>query len=148
MRRIIFIWFVVLTGCAAAGSRPVDPAAVDSDRGWTYVADVPLVQQKGEYDCGAAAAAMVLRYWGKPATSDELWTAAGPKPYRGVSAGWLRDELKQRGLVAYLFKGSLTFLYREVGAGHPVIVGVAKDSWNDAITLYEVVIGVHRQRRA
>jgi hypothetical protein len=48
--------------CYRGGGRPLDRASLEVDPGWIALPGVPEVQQKGERDCGAAAAAMVLGY--------------------------------------------------------------------------------------
>jgi ABC-type bacteriocin/lantibiotic exporter with double-glycine peptidase domain len=131
------------------GSRSFTPATLDRDGAseWTAVRGVPDIRQHGEYDCGAAAAAMVLSYWGQPVSEEEIWTAAHAADGRGVKAGWLRDELRRRGLEAYLFHGTVTDLYRELHDGRPVIVGVAMDWGNDALTHYLVVVALDLKSR-
>src|SRR6266487_3044734 len=134
---------LLLAGCVPGGSRSFTPATLDRETGWTVVRGVPEIRQQSEYACGAAAAAMVLAYWGRSASPEQIWAAAHPTDGHGVQAGWLRDELTKRGLEAYLFHGTVTDLYRELHAGRPVIVGVAMDWGNDALTHYLVVVGLN-----
>ncbi|HKA86928.1 MAG TPA: cysteine peptidase family C39 domain-containing protein [Haliangiales bacterium] len=133
----------LLVACVPGGSRSFAPATLDRGSDWTVVRGVPDIRQHGEYDCGAAAAAMVLDYWGKPTSEETIWAAAAPQDGHGVRAGWLRDELKRRGLETYLFHGTVTDLYRELAAGRPAIVGVAMDWGNDALTHYLVVVALN-----
>jgi hypothetical protein len=89
---------------------------------------------------------MVLRFWGQWATPAELRTAAGTPEGLGVQAGTLRDVLRKRGLEAYLVEGDLDDLERELGAGRPVLVGLAKPYTNGIYAHYEVVAGLNRAR--
>lgn len=137
-----FALATLLVACVPGGSRSFTPATLDRGGDWTVVRGVPDIRQHGEYDCGAAAAAMVLHYWGKPTPAEDIWAAARAEDGHGVRAGWLRDELTRRGLEAHLFHGTVTDLYRELAAGRPAIVGVAIDWGNDALTHYLVVVAL------
>jgi ABC-type bacteriocin/lantibiotic exporter with double-glycine peptidase domain len=146
MRRLA-LCIVALAGCYAGVGRRVDPSVLNAP-GWQAVSGVPVIEQKQELDCGAAAAAMVLAHWQRPTTTEAVWSAVHPRSGRGISAGAMRDFLRARGLEAYLVAGTLTDLHRELGLGHPVVVGVVESWGREGLTHYEVVIGVHLQRRA
>ena len=113
--------------------------------GWTGTPNVPVLHQTRELDCGPVAAAMLLGFWGRPAAPDALRAEAGVPTSHGLTAGTVRDLVKARGLEAYLVEGDVADLERELAAGRPVLVGLAKPfSDKEAIGHYEIVAGVNR----
>jgi ABC-type bacteriocin/lantibiotic exporter with double-glycine peptidase domain len=137
-----------LAGCSTytGKARDFSPARLATEPGWIAARGVPLHRQRHEADCGASAVAMVIAHWtrGDPeAIAGEL----RPAPERGLAAGRLRDHARRRGLAAFLVRGEVADLVREIGAGRPVLVGLVKPSGPRALTHYEVVVAVHRQRR-
>lgn len=64
-----------------------------------------------------------------------------------LSAGFLRTYLRSRGLQAFLIKGTLLDLEREVRQGRPVLVGVVNPYLNSSYAYYQVVIGFNRAFR-
>ncbi len=135
---------IALGGCYAGKSQPFSPAAFEREPGWLSVPSVPTLRQKGQRDCGVAVAAMLLGYWGLPATQVELRAASKLPPERGLPAGLLRALLRERGLDAFLLEGTFADLERELSGGRPVVVGVIKPYSNDkAYAHYQVVVGMH-----
>ena len=117
------------------------------ETGWVATPDVPVMKQTRELDCGLVAAAMLLGYWGRHVEPDALRAEAGMKPDRGLPAGTLRDLLRARGLDAYLVEGELADLERELRAGRPVLVGLAKAfSDKQALGHYEIVAGLNLEK--
>jgi ABC-type bacteriocin/lantibiotic exporter with double-glycine peptidase domain len=139
---------VLVSGCAgyAGSARPFSPTALTAEPGWVAVPGVPLVTQRSESDCGAAAIAMVVSWWtGRdPAVLAE---ALRPAPPEGFRAGHLREVARRRGLDAFVVRGELGDLERELAAGRPVLVGLVKPQRDGALTHYEVVVGLHPARR-
>ncbi|HLU68356.1 MAG TPA: papain-like cysteine protease family protein [Kofleriaceae bacterium] len=135
-------------GCStyAGSARDVSPDVLAREPGWIAARGVPLVRQHSISDCGAAAIAMVVSFWtGLPgeAIAGEL----RPAPEDGLDAGRLRAVARARGLAAYLVRGTVADLERELRAGRPVLVGMAKPHRTRVYTHYEVVIGLHPGRR-
>jgi ABC-type bacteriocin/lantibiotic exporter with double-glycine peptidase domain len=130
--------------CAGANSRPFEPRHL-LDAGWVATPNVPVLRQTRELDCGPVATAMLLGYWGHRVDPDVLRAEAGLKPDRGLPAGTIRDLVKARGLRAFLVEGEVDDLERELRAGRPVLVGLAK-AFNDkqALGHYEIVAGLNR----
>jgi ABC-type bacteriocin/lantibiotic exporter with double-glycine peptidase domain len=148
------------SGCASyrGSARNVSQPEVAAEPGWTRIEGVALVRQKGIRDCGAAALSMVLAYWeertrhASKARADieraEIDRALRHEPGEGLSAGGLRDYARRRGHSAFVFQGSIADLKHELGAGRPVIVGVHKPlSSGEALAHYEVLIGIHPERK-
>ncbi|HXG63068.1 MAG TPA: cysteine peptidase family C39 domain-containing protein, partial [Planctomycetota bacterium] len=133
--------------CACSGylgsARDFDPTELDRDPGWRAVRHIPLIRQEGHADCGAAALAMVLAYWGRPLSVPEI-ASAGGAPGEALTAGALRDTARRQGLRAYVFsEAGFEDLEREVTAGRPVIVGLVKPHVTGGLTHYEVVAALH-----
>jgi ABC-type bacteriocin/lantibiotic exporter with double-glycine peptidase domain len=126
-------------------AKAIDPAEFDRDPGWIAVRDIRYQAQTTDKDCGAAALAMVLTYWGRPSTPEEI-AAACPLSEEGSRAGNLRDLVRARGLKGYLIHGNLDDLSNELGRRRPVIVGLVKPYINGGLTHYEVVVAVHPQK--
>jgi ABC-type bacteriocin/lantibiotic exporter with double-glycine peptidase domain len=138
---------LTLAACQAGRGRVVSPADVGERDGWKLVDGVPFIEQRSETDCGAAAVAMVLRYWGAPATVEDLVSADVASGERGLRASELRALLRARGLEAFLVRGEPSDLRTAIERRRPLIVGLARTSGRGAIGHYEVVIGFHPGRR-
>jgi ABC-type bacteriocin/lantibiotic exporter with double-glycine peptidase domain len=139
---------LLAAGCASAPGRPFSTARLDREPGWLATRPVPLIEQEGEMDCGPAAAAMLLSFWDRAATPDELRRASGVPAGRGVTAGALRDLLRARGLEAFLVAGELADLETELAAGRPALVGTLRKGPGGLIAHYQVVTAIHRGRRS
>ena len=137
---------VAAAGCQTGRGRVVSPADVAAQPGWVRVDGVPFVRQRAERDCGAAALAMVLGYWGV-AVDEGALAAALPAPgARGLRAGELRELARARGLDAFLIKGEPADLRAEIERRRPLIVGLARPDGRAVIGHYEVVIGFDHTR--
>lgn len=143
-------------GCGYRGSAvDASPRAVAAEPGWITVADVPLVKQAGKSDCGAAAMTMLLKFWGNDEATLADTAAALPaneeKP--GQRAGDLRDLARARGLDAFLVTGEFADLEAQLTQGRPVLVGLQKPvglpigKRQRVLSHYEIVVGLHPQRR-
>jgi ABC-type bacteriocin/lantibiotic exporter with double-glycine peptidase domain len=137
---------VLVSGCYLGSARTATPAdlAPRHDDGWNRVEGVPPVRQVAREDCGAAALAMVLGYWGLPVTRDDIKAANPPAPERGIKAAALREFARGQGLQAFIIQGELADLDRELARRRPVLVGVMKRTSRRAYPHYEVVVGISR----
>jgi predicted double-glycine peptidase len=118
------------------------------DAGWLLVREVPMVAQRARADCGAAALAMVLRYW-QPTTSNDTvrsWIGAVDEQ-KGVAAGRMRSVARDQGMDAFLIQASFEDLVHEVGKQRPVIVGVVQVAGRRAYPHYAVVVGINARTR-
>ena len=126
------------SGCAAHGSRSFDSHRLASESGWVAATDVPLVRQRTETDCGAAALGMVLAHW--KSESLDLETV----PEGRMKAGDMRDLAKAHGLEAFLVSSSIKEIETQLGKNRPLIVGLVKTRLTGrALTHYEVVVAFH-----
>jgi ABC-type bacteriocin/lantibiotic exporter with double-glycine peptidase domain len=146
MRAGFALVILIATGCYVGNSHTFAPERLEREPGWTAVHGVPVIQQKDEMDCGAAATAMVLAFWDHPTPEQTIWQAGRPRDGHGLSAGWLRDYLRQSGLVAYLIHGTMADVADELARGDPVLVGVMKVGGSTVLTHYQVVVAVSNQR--
>ncbi len=129
-------------------ARSATPADLAAAEGWERIEGVPVVRQVAQADCGAASLAMVLGYWGRAFTRDQISAANPPTPEGGLHAATLRDLARRQGLQAFLIPGQLGDLDRELQRGHPILVGVVKRYGRRAYPHYEVVVGMsHRTQR-
>jgi ABC-type bacteriocin/lantibiotic exporter with double-glycine peptidase domain len=107
----------------------------------------PLVAQEKSHDCGAAALAAVLEFWGREATPASVEAALGGKNER-LRAGDLVAHARREGLRAYVFFGQMQDLEHELRRGRPVIVGLGKAVASDkALAHYEVIVGYEPQQK-
>jgi ABC-type bacteriocin/lantibiotic exporter with double-glycine peptidase domain len=135
------------TGCYRGSARTISPAAIHADGGWLLVRGVPFLPQTGDEDCGAAALAMVLRYWNVATSPAEVAGAHPQSRGRGLRAGELRDFARGRGVDAFVVHGEPGDLRHELERGRPLIVGLAKPYTGRTLAHYEVLIGLHRDGR-
>lgn len=144
------VLLLLVAGCASGytgEARDFAPGRLTAEPGWVSVRGVPVEQQVEEADCGAAAIAMVVAYWtgGDPRA---IAASLRPAPERGIAAGRLRDVARGRGLAAFIVRGELADLERELVAGRPVVVGLVKPyGRKKVLTHYEVVVGLNRRKK-
>jgi ABC-type bacteriocin/lantibiotic exporter with double-glycine peptidase domain len=145
-RLAIGVWALLAAGCYAGSARSFSPERFQREPGWISVAPVRAVHQRGEKDCGAAVVSMLLGYWGVPVEQADVRGASEVAADRGLSARFLRDYLRARGLQAFLMEGSMAAIEAELAAGRPVLVGIAKPYSNQDYAHYQLVVGMHRER--
>ncbi len=84
---------------------------------------VPFVPQEKD-TCGAAALAMVMRYWGAPASHDAIAKALVHPEVRGIQGSRLADFAREQGMTAIAFAGDRAVLRDHLAKGRPVIVAI------------------------
>jgi len=127
-------------------AKSAEPTALAREGDWTMVPNVPLVRQANEDDCGGAALASVLRFWGHSATPESVEAAIGRKD-RHLSAGDMANHARSKGLRAYVIYGTMDDVLHELESGRPVIVGLGKQIvTGDVFAHYEVVVGYERTK--
>lgn len=105
--------------------------------------NVPLIRQADKSDCGAAALAMMMSYWGQWTNVEEITLAFPVEPGHGIKAGALRDFAKAKGFKAYVIDGDFNDILSELRENRPVIVGLIKPHTTRLAGHYEVVVGVN-----
>jgi predicted double-glycine peptidase len=83
--------------------------------------DVPFVAQRKD-TCGAAALAMVLRYWGDEASHDDVARTLLTPELHGIAGSRLAGFARGRGMEAVAYRSDLANLREFVGKGRPLIV--------------------------
>ncbi len=139
---------VMSLGCASytGTSRRADPDAEAREGKWWMVPSFPLVRQNDSHDCGAAALAAVMRYWGYTTTPEAIGAQLGKNDR--LRAGDLVEYARSKGLRAYVFYGKMTDIVHEIRRGRPVIVGLGKPLEKDrALAHYEVVVGYEPEKK-
>jgi ABC-type bacteriocin/lantibiotic exporter with double-glycine peptidase domain len=130
---------VASAGCGYLGSaRDFDPAEFSRDPRWLRAGDVPLILQKSERDCGAAAVAMILDHWGRGVPFETLVAGLPEDPARGYKAGDLKKLLEAQRLRAFVVSGTV-----QLAQGRPSIVGLVKPGALGPSTHFEVVVAYH-----
>jgi ABC-type bacteriocin/lantibiotic exporter with double-glycine peptidase domain len=150
MRRLIVPGLVVaslLGGCYTGAARSFSPARFEHEPGWISVPSVPVLRQEGERNCGASVIAMLLRYWGIPASEAEIRAASGVPPAKGLPAEFLRTYLRGRGLDAFLFEGTFSDFEHELQGGRPVVVGVLRPFVQNTYAHYQLIVGINQARQ-
>lgn len=131
-------------GCTKHGtSIEFKPERLERESHWIGVSSIPLVRQTTRSNCGAAALAMLLGFWGHPMTLAEV---AGGMPTSfetdALKAGDLRDFARKQGLQAFLVTGEIADLEKQLRKKHPVLVGVLKPGRGKRrLSHYELVVG-------
>ena len=140
--RLLPALFVVLAGCApipqTVSELPVSAPAIELD-------DTPFYPQE-RYQCGPAALTTVLAKSGAEVSLEDIVD----KVYLPGRQGSLQVELlaaaRTEGRLPYVIDGTLEAVWKELGAGRPVLVlqnlGVsAIPRWH-----YAVVVGIDAER--
>lgn len=147
IRTLAILAGLAVAGCTYHGTaRDFDPGSLDSDEGWLVLKDVPVLLQRADQDCGAAALAMALTIEGRRITLEEIARTCPPDRERGIRAGSLRDCARRLGFSAFLIHGTLDDLRKELAAGRPLIVGLVKSYASGNLTHFELVVGFHPER--
>ena len=84
---------------------------------------VPFVPQEKD-TCGAAALAMVMRYWGVPVSHDAIAKALVHPEVRGIQGSRLTDFAREQGMTAIAFAGDRAVLRDHLAKGRPLIVAI------------------------
>jgi ABC-type bacteriocin/lantibiotic exporter with double-glycine peptidase domain len=135
-------------GCSYLGTaEDADPAELHREDGWIAVRDVPVVLQESEEDCGAAVLTMALAHWRMAVSLDTVTRSCPPKPGEGIKAGALRDYARALGFQAFLFHGTFSDFEKELAQGRPVVVGLVKPHVNGGLTHFELVVGLHPEKK-
>jgi ABC-type bacteriocin/lantibiotic exporter with double-glycine peptidase domain len=149
VRIAVTVFAVLSLGCASYGgtAKPAQPAVVDREGEWIMVRQFPQVMQDQNDDCGAAALASVMRFWGHDATPRSILGAIGRNDHR-LRAGDMATYARKAGLHSYVFFGTMSDIVHELERGRPIIVGLGKQfEAKKALSHYEVVIGYEPKKK-
>lgn len=138
---------LALASCYRGSAHGVSIADVTREDGWTLVDGVPLIRQSSEHGCGAAALAMVLQHWGVASSDVDVARDIPGGEQGSIPAGSLRDLAREKGLRAFLVRGTEADLVREVALDRPVLVGLVQQYTSRSYAHYEVVVGINQRTR-
>ncbi|MBC8133786.1 MAG: hypothetical protein H7X95_12450 [Deltaproteobacteria bacterium] len=130
-------------GCYHGSARDASRSDLTRERGWIMVQGIELVRHTTTHECGAAALSMMLQRSAAPVSVNEILRGVSMDPSKGIAAGALRDFASHKGLRAFLFKGEMSDLVKEVSLNRPALVGLVQRYGDRAFPHYEVVAGVN-----
>jgi ABC-type bacteriocin/lantibiotic exporter with double-glycine peptidase domain len=108
--------------CSGCASVALDTVRADAATGRGHlIGTVPFIPQDA-YQCGPAALAMVLRYWGAAVDPEEIGRTLYVPSAHGVLNLELEFEARRRGFRTRAFEGTLDRVKAELRRGRPVIV--------------------------
>ena len=116
----------------SAGSKPVRKV----------LEKVPFEKQNA-YQCGPAALAGVLNYWGAKAATDEIAQGMVSPTAGGVLGVDLEAYAQKHGFNATDYTGSIQDLKNKIDAGFPVIVEVDYGFWVYQKNHFMTVVGYY-----
>lgn len=150
LRTLLLVGFSTSSvACAsyAGTAKSADPTALAQQGNWVMVPGFHPVLQESSDDCGGAALAAVLRYWGRDVTPRAVEARVG-RENRRLRAGDMVAYARSEGLRSYVFFGTMDDLRYELEQRRPVVVGLGKaiDS-KHALLHYEVVVGYEPNQR-
>ncbi|TNE57114.1 MAG: tetratricopeptide repeat protein [Alphaproteobacteria bacterium] len=133
---------LALSACATSAPMPgpsVRTAAPQGTPSHVFLAGVPLIEQKDDY-CGPASLAMALAWVGPGVSQEEVAAQVFSPGADGAYRADLIGSARRHGQLAVTLSEPAD-LFREVGAGNPVIV--FQNLGLDAVPVwhYSVVVG-------
>jgi ABC-type bacteriocin/lantibiotic exporter with double-glycine peptidase domain len=146
LARLVFPLALTLAGSGCASyegtAKSAEPAQLMREGKWLMIPRFERVSQQKSQDCGAAALAAVLKYWGRDATPASVEAGVGGPRNSRLRAGDLVAYARREGLRSYVFFGTMDDVVYELRRGRPVIVGLGKAvSSEKALAHYQVVVG-------
>jgi len=136
---------LAMAGCAGPG---LDAVRADVAAGHGHlITTVPFIPQE-EYQCGPAALAMVLQYYGAAVHPDEITRALYLPSVRGTLNLDLEFYARRLGFQARSFAGTLDRVKDELRHGHPLIVFQDLGGPLDPVPHFAVLVGYDERRQA
>jgi ABC-type bacteriocin/lantibiotic exporter with double-glycine peptidase domain len=103
--------------------------------------DVPFVKQQEANGCGAAAIAMLMRYWARDgADPHKIYLALNSQQERGIRGADVEQYLRESGFQTFVFQGEWHDLEQQVAKGRPLMICLRTDG--AASFHYVVIAGV------
>ena len=85
--------------------------------------DVPFVKQQEANGCGAAAIAMLMRYWEREdADPQKIYQALYTQEARGIRGADMERYLRENGFRTFVFRGAWEDLEQHLAKGRPLVV--------------------------
>jgi hypothetical protein len=105
------------------------------------ITEVPFFPQKDDFQCGPAALATSLAYFGAPVTADDLVSEVYLPGRHGSLQVEMLAATRRNGMVAYKLKPRFEDVLREIDAGFPVLLLLDYGVWPVSIWHYAVAVG-------
>ena len=124
MKRTLFLTILmglVSLGCPRQGLTPHEKGRAEDPESRHYISDVPFFPQS-EYECGPAALASVLNYYGYGVTPEEIAKAIYRKRLRGTLSMDLLLFAQGMGVFVRAYRGDLTDAKDQISKDRPLIV--------------------------
>jgi len=124
MRRAIFLTILlglIFFRCARQGLVPVGKAGPEDPATRHYISGVPFFAQS-KYQCGPAALASVLNYYGCRVTQGTIVEAIYKKPLKGTLSIDMILFARRMGFDARAYRGSISDLKGHISKDRPLIV--------------------------
>jgi len=141
----IFVGFISFR-CAREGLIPVEKGNPEDREIRHYISAVPFFPQS-KYQCGPAALASVLNYYGRRVTPGEIAKAIFMKQLKGTLSIDLTLFARRMGFNARTFKGSISDLKDHISRDRPLIVFQNLGNPLLPIRHFSVVIGYDNAER-
>ncbi len=116
---ILLLYTPVIWSCSIRGGTLPREATIGGER----LLNVPFFPQQ-KYQCGEAALAAVLNYWGEYVTPEQLSSELFNPALKGTLGIDLLLYARRSGYNALLYKGNLEDLKRRIDRGEPLIIMV------------------------
>lgn len=139
---LLLLLTVLLGGCATL---PEAPRAGDALPARMELAQTPFFPQQA-YQCGPAALATVLHVAGVPRSPEELTPQVYLPERRGSLQVDMLGGIRRQGVAAVRLAPTLEALFKEVAAGHPVVVFQNLGLRAAPVWHYAVLIGYDLER--
>lgn len=134
----------LLSACAQLRGDPAAHSPLGQRR---VLIEVPFNSNRDD-QCGPAALASVLQFWGTDAPPSALKNEIYSAALRGSLSVDLLLAARSRGMRAEMFSGSLARIKKELDAGHPMIAFVNLGFRMVPIGHFLVLTGYDDRRRA
>ncbi len=102
--------------------------------------DVPFVRQERDF-CGPASLSVVLKYYGKDVSQEEIAKEVYSPKLKGALITDLRIYAQSQGFRAEVLQGDLRDIEGYTDKGIPVIILVELGGWVRSVPHYMVVVG-------
>ena len=128
--------FVLLLAMFSSCAAPGELAGISG----SVIEDVPFYPQE-QYQCGPASLAAVMNYRGVTVTPREIAAAIYSKTAKGTLDIDMVSYIREKGLTAEAYRGTMEDIKRSINERHPLIVMVDYGFWVYEQHHFMVVVG-------
>jgi len=120
-KRIYFVKYLALLGISCLFVSCATVKEIPQNEHTHFIENIPFYPQD-KFQCGPAALAMVLRYWGINVSPDDIAREIFSETARGTLDIDMLLFAQKKKLNAVQYNGSIDDLEKNIESGHPVIV--------------------------